>query len=270
MTPTHADAFLQEILAHPDDDTPRLIYADWLDEHGGPAGEARAELIRVQCRLADATLRRELRNRLSWREHQLLRRHTPEWVRPLRGLGKEHVFHRGFVGEVRMGELAFLTTAERLFRRAPVQHLHLECSLASLRDRARTVPRLAGCPHLARLRTLDLSTNYLGSGGVQALAVSEHFGRLTALNLAWNGIGDGGVRALGASPLLGRLTSLDLSHNLIGPGGARLLAESLERLASSPEGLRLQTLSLTDNPLRAAGLRALRSSPLLRRVVRVQ
>jgi uncharacterized protein (TIGR02996 family) len=47
MTPS--DAFLRDIIASPDDDAPRLIYADWLDEHGA---EARAELIRVQCERA--------------------------------------------------------------------------------------------------------------------------------------------------------------------------------------------------------------------------
>jgi uncharacterized protein (TIGR02996 family) len=47
------------IISHPDDDTPRLVYADWLDEHApdptpSPAAgpSARAEYIRVQCRLA--------------------------------------------------------------------------------------------------------------------------------------------------------------------------------------------------------------------------
>ena len=42
-------AFLDAILAHPDDDGPRLVYADWLDEQGQAA---RAEFIRVQCELA--------------------------------------------------------------------------------------------------------------------------------------------------------------------------------------------------------------------------
>ncbi len=42
-------AFLRAILAEPDKDLPRLIYADWLDERG--EGE-RAALIRVQCELA--------------------------------------------------------------------------------------------------------------------------------------------------------------------------------------------------------------------------
>jgi uncharacterized protein (TIGR02996 family) len=41
--------FLQDIVAHPEDDTPRLIYADWLEDHGDPD---RAAFIRVQCALA--------------------------------------------------------------------------------------------------------------------------------------------------------------------------------------------------------------------------
>lgn len=44
------DLLLKAIVAEPDEDTPRLIYADWLDETG--TDPARAEFIRVQCRLA--------------------------------------------------------------------------------------------------------------------------------------------------------------------------------------------------------------------------
>jgi uncharacterized protein (TIGR02996 family) len=40
------DSFLQAIHENPDDDTPRLVYADWLDDHGDPL---RAEFIRLQC-----------------------------------------------------------------------------------------------------------------------------------------------------------------------------------------------------------------------------
>ena len=47
--PTTEAAFLADILAHPDDDTPRLIFADWLQENGQ---ELRGEYIRVQCQLA--------------------------------------------------------------------------------------------------------------------------------------------------------------------------------------------------------------------------
>ena len=40
---------LADIIAHPEDDTPRLIYADWLDDHGQ---SERAEFIRLQCSIA--------------------------------------------------------------------------------------------------------------------------------------------------------------------------------------------------------------------------
>jgi uncharacterized protein (TIGR02996 family) len=45
----NANALLAEILANPDDDTPRLVLADWLEEHGATD---RASLIRVQIELA--------------------------------------------------------------------------------------------------------------------------------------------------------------------------------------------------------------------------
>src|SRR5262245_56805489 len=39
----------------PDDDAPRLVLADWLEEHGDEEGRARAEFVRVQCHFADVT-----------------------------------------------------------------------------------------------------------------------------------------------------------------------------------------------------------------------
>jgi uncharacterized protein (TIGR02996 family) len=48
---TTEQALLAAIWADPHDDTPRLVYADWLDEHGQPD---RAEFVRVQCELARA------------------------------------------------------------------------------------------------------------------------------------------------------------------------------------------------------------------------
>lgn len=41
--------FMAAILANPDDDAPRLIYADWLEEQGD---SDRSEFIKVQCELA--------------------------------------------------------------------------------------------------------------------------------------------------------------------------------------------------------------------------
>jgi uncharacterized protein (TIGR02996 family) len=58
-------AFLAAIHAAPDDDTPRLVFADWLEEHE----DARGEMIRLSCRQAtlpfDAPEARELQERLT-------------------------------------------------------------------------------------------------------------------------------------------------------------------------------------------------------------
>lgn len=45
---TQDDAFLQTIIENPDDDSLRLIYADWLEEHNQ---SERAEILRLECRL---------------------------------------------------------------------------------------------------------------------------------------------------------------------------------------------------------------------------
>src|SRR5689334_1385738 len=94
------DAFIRAIIENPDDDAPRLIYADWLDERGDAA---RAEFIRVQCQLCDTTLAAEERMRLERRERSLLRKHRGQWQAevgvPLLGLG---AFYRGFLDAVGM------------------------------------------------------------------------------------------------------------------------------------------------------------------------
>src|SRR5262245_2463733 len=41
-------AFLEAIRADPDEDGPRLVYADWLEEHGKPQ---RAQFIRLNCQM---------------------------------------------------------------------------------------------------------------------------------------------------------------------------------------------------------------------------
>src|SRR4051794_21555711 len=45
-------ALLNAIIAHADEDTPRLALADWLDEHGNPD---RAAFIRAQCAYSRAS-----------------------------------------------------------------------------------------------------------------------------------------------------------------------------------------------------------------------
>lgn len=84
-----AAPFLAAIRAAPDDDAPRLIYADWLDEHGQPE---RAEFIRVQCELA-----RRKSPKLRKRESELLADHHDKFAGKLAVPGLRFVFRRGFI-----------------------------------------------------------------------------------------------------------------------------------------------------------------------------
>src|SRR5262249_61133102 len=77
---TTEDAFILDILEYPDDDTPRLVFADWLDDQG--QGD-RGELIRLQCSLARLARDDESAGPLKRRVEELLRARWDEWVRPL-------------------------------------------------------------------------------------------------------------------------------------------------------------------------------------------
>ena len=93
-----ADALLSAIIAHPDEDTPRLAYADWLDEHGQPE---RAEFIRFQIERAALDPQSERHRVCADREAELLTRHRRAWEREFREAVPGGVFgyRRGFVAQ---------------------------------------------------------------------------------------------------------------------------------------------------------------------------
>ncbi len=255
---THDDAFLEAIREAPDDDAPRLLYADWLEDNGE---SHRAELIRVQIALAGRPTDNAAAGLLS-RQNALLPLHDEEWSESVRAVAFSWEYRRGFVEAVEAEAETFLDGAETLFGRAPVRRARLHWPPWP-RFTSSIVPRLADCPSLACLTALDLSGNFLGSDGLQSLLASPWLTRLTALDLRKCRISDRGVRALAQWPQLTRLTRLDLSHNEIGPPGVRLLARSLEGRAIGGEPPRLRSLPLHGNPLGEAGRRAVHSSPLL-------
>ena len=99
-------ALLAAIRAHPDEDTPRLAYADWLDEHGNAD---RAEFIRAQIAIAQLPDDDPRRCELEITERRLLAKNVVEWAAPWpRFCGWEYagdepwrtLFRRGFLEEV--------------------------------------------------------------------------------------------------------------------------------------------------------------------------
>jgi uncharacterized protein (TIGR02996 family) len=164
------DAFLQAILDAPDDDLPRLLYADWLDEQGDPRGE----FIRLQCTRAEWPLMDDRRSALERRERELLALHQNQWAGPLRHYSSGWHFRRGFVDDVRLHTSVFFRRGERLLQGVPVRSLRLRG--------ARWCGRfLAAHPLLGRPAVLQLGE--VEYDDLDELAHSPHLGRLRGLVL---------------------------------------------------------------------------------------
>jgi uncharacterized protein (TIGR02996 family) len=266
MTPD--EAFIQAIRDAPDDDAPRLVYADWLEEHGRPG---RAEFIRLQCELARGGGDEARRAALRARTAELLVAHGAEWVAPLRRILRRDdaslvymhawlgavgppvvdLFQRGFIECLKLTAAGFTANAAELVRHSPFVELWLHG--AGRHGRA-----LAATSQLEEVRCLrfgDYFRDPLTAEGARALAASPHLGRLKELWLYRNDIGDAGVEALAAAPWLLGLRHLDLQENGLSAAAVSALTAWGSR--------QLAWLSLANNPVGDEGLIALANSALL-------
>jgi uncharacterized protein (TIGR02996 family) len=255
------EALMQAILAEPEDEGPRLVYADWLEENGGPQEQARAEFIRVQVELAKTPENTPRHKELSAREKALWKAHKAEWLKDLPPhLRKRDLrFHRGFLEELSLPPKTWAKHGEKLFGRHPVHRLRLSGSV----DR-HVAGALAVIPYLARVRVVDLSGCQLVQPlkTLQILFNTPFLSGLNSLVLRACGLGTREVGVLVGSPVLARLRALDLADNAIGPGGA-------EALAGSDKVVKLKELALANNPLGESGAKALAASPHLRGLTRL-
>jgi uncharacterized protein (TIGR02996 family) len=200
-------AFLADILEHPDDDAPRLVYADWLEENGD---SQRAEFIRLQCelarpRLAGGTARRRL---LAGQVKRLLEAHGGRWAKEYGGWCFEY--------------------AEYWSRGFPVA-AYVECTLKEAAD------RISAAVAVAPVRRVDISIRSLRSGDGAALAKCAALARLKALCVFGQGFDDsltqtGEIERLVRSPNLQPLEQLELVQVAVGEGGGRAILE-LPRLS---------------------------------------
>src|SRR5437763_314517 len=101
MLDTTEAGFLRSIADAGDDKTARLVFSDWLEEHGATAC---AEFIRVQCDLAAPGAPEDSRRALRVRERALLDGHRREWCEAF-GLPVEDVtFERGLISKMRLAQ----------------------------------------------------------------------------------------------------------------------------------------------------------------------
>jgi uncharacterized protein (TIGR02996 family) len=267
---THEEAFIRAIREAPNDDAPRLIYADWLEEHGQAD---RAEFIRLQCGCSQMLVTRPERSTLKASAESLLRRNWQEWVAPLgqivgpwrdrygEGWMQEQYhpdglekFKRGFVESLSLNAVDFLRHVRELQRLTPLLMLRL-WGAGFCSDALAAESTLSG---LAVLEFTDYYDAPLTAHDMAVLAASPYLEGLSALLLGRNNLGDEGVEALARAPWLVSVRMLDLTDNGISERGIRALA-------NSPYLVKLAVLCLRKNSLSRAAIAALRESPKLRR-----
>jgi uncharacterized protein (TIGR02996 family) len=76
-SPGGTGPFLRAILDKPDDQAPRLVFADWLDEHGD---SDRAEVLRLWCAGANLPPGNARRTRLDRRQTSLCQAYSEHWA----------------------------------------------------------------------------------------------------------------------------------------------------------------------------------------------
>ncbi len=250
---TQQDALYRAVCEHPNEDTPRLIFADLVEEEGD---SLRAAFIRTQVELARVPDYDPL-----WAQ---CRRRNPD---ALRGWGMAHTlpqlpdgfswrafqFSRGFPWRASVLKLdAFLRSGEQLFKSAPIQALELDhtCGIA------KQFTPFVECPHLERIHRLEFAHTRFSELPMKQLGRSAYAANLTELAFEGHAIESEGLRMLAESPLFSRLRSLELSLVALSP------ALLIDALAAAPEG-NLQTLSLANCKLPAPDAAHLFSLPLM-------
>jgi uncharacterized protein (TIGR02996 family) len=116
-------ALLQAIMDSPDDDVPRLVYADFLEERD--EGD-RAEFIRVQCERTRLPEKDQRQASLEARERELLVAHGERWVRAFGAGISRWVFRRGFLEEMTIPVASYLENRSTLSQLAPILRFQLD------------------------------------------------------------------------------------------------------------------------------------------------
>jgi uncharacterized protein (TIGR02996 family) len=275
-------ALFAAIIAHPAEDTPRLAYADWLDENGDPT---RARFIRLQYEIEKLPPIGAKASKAKKEEEALLKKHEKQWAGEVAQLVDLARFRRGFIEWVRVTPAQFLQHAGRLFELAPIRMVrfektgpHMPALVASPHfGRAEGVgfsayimdqlghdgrfEALIAAPALARIRRLDLNMSSLDQRHAAQIARCPYLGAVEHLDLSYNSFNSEGMRAILHTAPLPALRSLTIRGNgQVGENAMRVIVDS--PLADRLEHLDLGTHWFGDEPVRI-----LAGAPRLKRLL---
>lgn len=226
-------SFLDEIKRHPEADEPRLIYADWLEEHGDPLGE----YIRLECTRQLMTSRQQ-RREAAMRAAELLRRYRDRWLGFAFPEPIKLEFRRGFVEEASSSDKNFVSyRGSRLLELGTLRRLCIDgygttdgliaelgtsstdgavldhLRIANCRFTIWEIRKLVKLPFTRRLRSLDLSWNRsICRGCIEEIADSEMMKTLQILDISGTTIHRDTIEAIIEEPKMLRLNLLAISR----------------------------------------------------------
>ncbi len=262
-------ALLEAIHTDPDEDAPRLVYADWLEESGTVPNQTRAEFIRCHIRLAQLDELDPAYDSLDARCRELVRSHGDTWTKVEEG-AKQRFFgyDEGGRGFEKYGMLSDtdLENAESLpeLKHCVLSELHLYNLMPDspliawprLRNVRKlsfycecyerdmpTLRRLLASPGLAQLEELDLENSDLNDEDVEWIVRHPNFVRLKTLALGSTRsrgyYGDRSISAIVGTNTLRNLEGLRLR-------GMTLSSSVLRSVARAPFYPRLRALRFDD------------------------
>lgn len=281
-------ALLNACRADPVSDLPRLVLADWLDEHDDPA---RAELLRVQCELARPSLDTERVAELKSRERTLIDANWRAWAGGLHAVccdwidgiarlrqiqvARQASLHEGLAAAPTVGRadpylsgLPWALTRGLLRLTSPPANLNtaevrrwslgedvawLDCVWLTLRDeRFHTLAKPIRVPRgLRPYLSVDLAiSTSLENPAMVVAAVAADYGRVSQLRL--DGANSAAIAEVLLRKELPRLASLDV-------GGAGVPIDTV--IALSKRAPRLNILRAWRTPLGDSGFAALLATP---------
>lgn len=258
---SHA-AFLSAIRSSPDDDTARLVYADYLDEQGTAADAARAEFVRLQIRLASLDETDPARPALEDRENELLREHERKWLGTVpaslaRGLLTWR-FERGFLGAVDCDKKTVAAHGATFFKRHPIGRVELS---GGDEESIPALARRAWWEHVRELDTGDYTATSIDT--YEPLVASPRLTNLRRLAVSAHGLIDRSTRlpeVLTRCPSVARLEELHV----------RDYRQDMAALLPVLEATAVRALRMSGGSFTVRGLRALLTSAFAARPIRLE
>jgi len=214
-------ALMAAIIANPEEDTPRLVFADWLDEYGDEHDRARAEFIRLQIEAARLPKSDKKRKKLEDAARKLANAHHETWLSPLRAFVHQlsddpNLFdRRSYLELFERGLMKELIVESAKFLRAKYQKVFPDALAAvglenlSFYTPARRVGELPASPAFRWVARVECPA--VGDAALEAFGTSPHLAHISGFTFGEVGISDAGLKAFARTTGTARLREFGIT-----------------------------------------------------------